>query len=370
MYFVISAGGTAGHINPALAVADELRQRGHDILFVGTPDHLEARLAVEAGFEFASFEVAGFDKAQPLTLVTSTLKLLKASNAAQALFRERRPDAVLGFGAYVSIPVGRAAAACRVPLVIHEQNSVPGISNVYLARKADVTALTYEQSAQHLKCKNPPVTVGNPVRSGFECCTREAGRALLGIPDDAFVLLVFGGSLGARHINTAVCTLKERLLGVENLHVVHGTGSLDHDAVLQQLNLTSEEGRRWHVFSYIDQMTEVLAASDLVISRAGASSLAEIMTLGIPAVLVPYPYARGDHQTLNASGCVAAGAACLVPDAEVESPVFAQLVMDLIADAAGRQAMHEAAVEHFSGSQARTRLADIMEQQAKRQAVA
>ena len=358
MYFVVSAGGTAGHINPAIAVADELRRRGHRILFAGTPNHIEAKLAVEAGFDFKGFEVAGFDAAKPWTLLSSGSKILKATSQAKALFRADRPDAVLTFGAYVSIPVGRAAAAMGIPLVIHEQNSVPGMANKYLAKKAQVTALTYRESAAHLQCKNEPVVIGNPVRASFETCSRQRGRQLLGIPQDATVVLVFGGSLGAQHLNSAVAAMKESLLALPGVHVVHGTGKADYQATVDKLQLTDEERQRWHLFEYIDQMGDVLAASDLVVSRAGASSLAEIMTLGVPAVLVPYPFARGDHQTLNAAGCVAAGAACLVPDAQVEEPAFAQLVLDLASNPQRRATM-AAACSQFSGSTARAKLADI-----------
>jgi len=365
VYFVVSAGGTAGHINPALAVADELRSRGHEILFVGTPNHIESKLAVEAGFEFVGLSVAGFDKSRPWTLVTSGAKIMKATGQVKKRFSQKRPDAVLTFGAYVSIPVGRAAASMGIPLIVHEQNSVPGMANVFLAKKADVTALTYERSAENLQCKTPPVVIGNPVRASFETCSRDAGREFLGIPQDAQVLLVFGGSLGAKHLNKAVCDMKEQLLGVDNLYVVHSTGALDHESVLEQLALTPEQAQRWKVFSYIDRMGDVLAASDLVVSRAGASSLAEIMTLGVPAVLVPYPYARGDHQTLNAQSCVSVGAAELVADKDVETSAFSGLVMELVLDPARRARMKEAS-KQLSGSDARIRLADMAIESARK----
>ena len=358
MYFVVSAGGTAGHINPAIAVADELRSRGHDILFVGTPDHIEARLAVQAGFDFVGLSVSGFDKARPWTLITSGMKILSATNKAKGWFKKRRPDAVLGFGAYVSIPVGRAAAALGIPLIVHEQNSVPGMANKYLCKKAQVTALTYEEAAKHMEPLTPPVCTGNPVRASFESCSREAGRALFGIPQDALVLFVFGGSLGARHLNEAVAAMKEQLLSLEGLHVIHGTGKRDYDAVVEGLALTQEESARYHVVDYIDAMGDVLAASDLVVSRAGASSLSEIMTLQIPSILVPYPHARGDHQTLNAASCVAAGAARLVPDAQVGTAEFSDVVMELLADSEKRANM-AALCSRFSGTSARTALADL-----------
>ena len=364
MYFVISAGGTAGHINPALAVADELRRRGHDILFVGTPDHIESRLAAQAGFEFESFAVSGFDKAHPLTLLTSGAKLLKATRAARRLFAARRPDAVVTFGAYVSIPVGRAAFEMNIPLVIHEQNSVPGMANAYLAKHATAIALTYPESAEGLDGACDPVVLGNPVRASFEACSRHVARKALGMPDAALVLLVKGGSLGAQHVNTAICAMKDRLLAIEGLHVIQSTGQGDYVRVLGQLALSADEEGRWHVSSYIDSMNEVLAASDLVVSRAGASSLAEIMTVGVPAVLIPYPHARGDHQTINAQSCVTAGAARLVSDADVETTAFSDLLIELLGDEGCRDTMAQAC-KKLSGSDARMRLADLVEQCAR-----
>lgn len=366
MNFVVSAGGTAGHINPALAVADELRQRGHRIHFVGTPDHLEARLAQEAGFEFTGFAVSGFDKARPLTLITSGMKLLRATRAAKRLFKRHEPDAVVTFGAYVSIPVGRAAFEMGIPLIIHEQNSAPGMANVYLARHATKVAVTYPESVPGLEGHEEPEVIGNPVRASFETIDRDEARAGLGIPKGATLLLVMGGSLGAQHVNTALCKMKDRLLAVDDLHVIQSTGELDYERVVEELDLDEEQAERWRVFPYIDSMDEALTASDLVISRAGASSVAEIMTVGVPAIFIPYPFARGDHQTTNAQACVNAGAARLVPDDEVENAEFADLVMELLEDSATRDTMARAC-KSLSGSDARKKLADMVEQCAQKE---
>lgn len=365
MNIIISAGGTAGHVNPALAVADELRQRGHYIHFVGTPNHIEARLAEQAGFDFTGFTVSGFDKAHPLTIVTSGARLLRASHAAKKLFKKHRPDAVVTFGAYVSIPVGRAAFEMGVPLIIHEQNSVPGMANEYLARHASVIAVTYPESVSALGGHEEPVVVGNPVRASFETISKEEAREALGLPQDALVLLVMGGSLGARHVNEALTKMKDRLLSMEGLHVIHSTGELDYERVVEDLGLTDEERERWRVSPYIDSMNEVLSASDLVISRAGASSVAEIMTVGLPAILIPYPYARGDHQTLNAQSIVNAGAARIIADDQVESEAFSDSVIELLEDADTRDTMAQAC-RSLSGSDARKRLADMVEQAAQR----
>ena len=165
-------------------------------------------------------------------------------------------------------------------------------------------------------------------------------------------------------MNTAICAMKDRLLAIEGLHVIQSTGQGDYERVLGQLALSADEEGRWHVSSYIDSMNEVLAASDLVVSRAGASSLAEIMTVGVPAVLIPYPHARGDHQTINAQSCVAAGAARLVSDADVETAAFSDLLIELLGDEGCRDTMAQAC-KKLSGSDARMRLADLVEQCAR-----
>lgn len=296
--------------------------------------------------------------------MTSGARLLKATRAAKRLFDAKRPDAVVTFGAYVSIPVGRAAFEKGIPLIIHEQNSVPGMANAYLAKHATAIALTYAESAKGLDGACEPVVLGNPVRASFGTCTRSEARASLGIPADALVLLVMGGSLGAQHVNKAICDMKERLLAIDGLHVIQSTGEGDYENVLSQLALSDEESARWRVSPYIDSMDEVLAASDLVISRAGASSVAEIATVGVPSVLVPYPHARGDHQTLNAQSCVAVGAARLVADSEVETEAFSDLVIGLLGDGPCRDTMARAC-KKLSGSDARMRLADMVEQCAR-----
>ncbi len=366
MYFVISAGGTAGHINPALAVADELRSRGHRILFVGTSERIESELATDAGFDFRGLSLTGFDRARPWTMLTSIAKILRATGVCKRLFTDDRPDAVVGFGAYVSIPVCRAAFSMDIPVIVHEQNSIPGMANTYLCRHADVTALTYEESKEHLKPKHPAIVVGNPVRAQFETASRDAGRNAYHIPDSATLLCVCGGSLGARHLNQAMAAMKDTLLSIDDLYIIHSAGSRDGEALRETLSLSEEEAKRWQVFDYISDMDDVLAASDLVVSRSGASSLAEIMTVGVPAILVPYPYARSDHQTINARAVVDAGAAELVPDDEVEGEGFAALVVELIRDPERRATMHSAC-ERFSGSNARNALTDIIISTAKDQ---
>ena len=257
------------------------------------------------------------------------------------------------------IPVARAAEKTGVPVVLHEQNSVAGMANKYLARRADAVCVTYECSAESLGAAAPVTVTGNPVRRSVIEADRAAGRALFDLAEDDFMLLVFGGSLGARHINEAVVALKDELLARPNLHIVHITGPKELDAVTEALALTDDEARRWHLLGYQDRMGETLAAADAIVSRAGATSLAEISALAIPALLVPYPFATADHQTTNARAWVESGAAFMMPDDELGSDEFKAKLFALIDDASAREGMVAAARAQKTG-EAAAALADVV----------
>lgn len=365
MKFVLTGGGTAGHINPALALAEVLAKRNHEVYFAGTPQGVEARLVGQTDIPFMGFEAAGFDRERPHTLLTSSLKILRSQAKARSWMKELSPDVVVGFGGYVSIPVGMAAEKLGIPLVVHEQNSVMGMANKYLGKKAAAVALTYEVAGKDIAEKSKLVLTGNPVRSSVFSATREQGREMLGIDQDATLLLVFGGSLGARHINSAVSALKDRLLAVEGLHVVHISGPKEYETTLENLALSPEEERRWTVMPYQDRMAETLHAADCVISRAGATSLAEISALGLPALLVPFPYATEDHQTTNARAYVESGAADMIADAELDSERFADKLLTLVSDPCLRASMSEAAAR-FETQDAASKLADVVVGAARR----
>ena len=361
MLVVLSGGGTAGHINPALALADELRARGCDVRFAGTPQGVEARLVAEAGIPFTPFEAAGFNRNHPLTLPKAVAKIQRSTGRAKAWLAELGADVVVGFGGYVCIPVARAAEQRGIPVVVHEQNSVMGMANKYLAKRAAAVCLTYEHAAGALDegVRSRVTVTGNPVRKSVFDATREDGRARFGVPEDARLLLVTGGSLGARHLNQAVCALKDELLAAGDVHVIHVTGPKELDAVAGQLALTPAEEKRWHLFGYTDRMGEAMAAADAIVSRAGATSLAEISARAIPALLVPFPFATEDHQTTNARAYVEAGCAYMLADADVEGPEFARLVRSLLDDAGVRERM-AAAARAQKTADAAAKLADVV----------
>lgn len=359
MRIVLSGGGTAGHINPALALAETLQAHGHEVFYAGTPQGVEARLVKEANIPFEAFEASGFDRARPLTLPKALLAIQKSTKKARHWFEQIHPDVVVAFGGYVCIPVSRAAEALGIPLVVHEQNSIMGMANRYLSKGAAAVALTYEVAGGPVSDKSKIVVTGNPVRGSIFTSTRAEGRELLGIPQDALMLLVFGGSLGARHLNSAVAALKERLLAVPNLYIMHITGPKELDTVTEQLALTDDERDRYLVLGYQNRMGQTMAATDMVVSRAGATSLAEISARRIPAILVPFPYATADHQTTNAQAYVDRGAASMISDAEVESDRFAEMLFELIESEDLREKMREAAAT-FQTEDAAAKLADVV----------
>jgi len=359
MRIVLSGGGTAGHINPALALAEVLLKRGHEIYYAGTPTGVEARLVTEAGLPFTGFEASGFNRNHPASMVKALRLMSKSTKAALKWFDEIKPDVVVAFGGYVCIPVARAAQKRNIPVVVHEQNSIMGMANKYLAKKAAAVCLTYEVAGAPVEDKSKIVLTGNPVRSSVFESTREQGRQMLGIPNDALMLLVFGGSLGARHINQAICAMKDRLLAVDDLYIVHITGPKELDAVEQALALTDAQRERYQVMGYQNRMGETMAATDMVVSRAGATSLAEISARCIPALLVPFPYATADHQTTNAREYVERGAALMMADDQVETPEFTEQVFRLIGDAGLRESMRAAAAT-FETQDAAGKLADVV----------
>ena len=344
MRVLMSGGGTAGHVYPALTVAERLLAEGHDVEFVGAPDGLEARLVPEAGVAFHGVPSRGFDRGHPLTLITSAFTTFTSVFRGLGLLRRFRPAVVLGFGGYTTLPVGLAAVISRTPLVLHEQNSVPGLANRVLSRWAAAVGVTYEGSGKYLRHPERVVVTGNPVRPAVLAADRERGREALGLDRDAPVLLVFGGSRGAQHINDTFVDLAPELMGIPSLQVVHSAGRIEAASVSERIaERLGSEHPRYHVVEYIDAMGDAIAAADAVVSRAGATSIAEITAIGRPAVLVPYPYATDDHQTLNARAVSQAGGAEVVSDSELGTERFRAAVMRLVRDPDRRGRMAAAA---------------------------
>ncbi len=282
---------------------------------------------------FVALSAKGFDRAKPLSLFSSSAVLLKSTMTAIGLVSRQKPDVVVGFGGYVSIPVGLAAAIRGVPLVIHEQNSIPGLANRILARFARTIAVTYEGSTTKFPASGRTVLTGNPVRREILLAARDRARERLGVDRDALLLLVVGGSRGARHINEAMVELYPRLRTIARLRVIHVAGRIEAASVAERIATQRKRTDDFYrVLDYVEDMGSALAAADLVVSRAGATSLAEITALGRAAVLVPYPYATDDHQTVNASYLARSGGAVVVPDSELDGATFGDTILRLLMD--------------------------------------
>lgn len=340
----MTGGGTAGHIYPALALANRLKSDGHEVLFIGTERGLESQLVPEAGFAFKSVRATGFDRSKPWTLISSGLEILISSRRAKELLRNFSTDRVIGFGGYVSIPVGLAAKKLNIPLVIHEQNSVPGLSNKELSKSARLVMASYESSVSYFPAgvQHKIVVTGNPVRSEILESDRQKVRNRLGLKEDDLLLVLFGGSRGARKLNTEfIKRVPNLLLSDKRLHIIQSTGDLLFSETRTQIieqgidacfegELTFGKGQRFHVRPYIPELGAILSAADIAICRAGATTLAELSVLGVPSLLVPYPFASDDHQTKNAEHFVNAGAALMLSDLKVQDNEFMELISKLV----------------------------------------
>jgi UDP-N-acetylmuramate--alanine ligase len=325
---VIAAGGTAGHVVPALAVADELRASGARVVFAGTPGRAEAELVPRAGYEIEYLSVAGLDRRNPLRAGLAALKAAAAVPAAVSMLGRVDADAVLGGGGYVSGPVGLSAVLRRKPLVLAEADSRLGLANRALAPFARRVCLSFPIAGRggerYLVTGRP---VSREVAAAAAPETRAAARARLEIADDEACLLVFGGSLGARTLNEAAF---EAFAGEPSLVVLHVAGRRDYAGLASRLGDLGAPSH-YRLFEYVESLAEPLAASDLVLARAGGSVF-EIAAAGRPAVLVPFPYASAAHQDANARWMAEAGAAVVVPDGELDAGRLGAEVEPLLAD--------------------------------------
>lgn len=364
LYVALAAGGTAGHINPALALAEELVDRGHEVEFFGHKGRLESRLVPEAGFALTELEISGFLRSKPWTVLTAYLQIHTAKRHLIQQFRTgRRPDVAIGFGAYIELPLLLACKALHIPFYIHEQNSYPGLANKLMASSAVGIALAFPAAesyfAKALRTGVSCELIGNPVRTQIITADRTDARAGLGVSDDTCVVVAFGGSLGAQSINDLMIRMKQDFLA-RDVMVVQATGAGDFTRSREALALSEEEEKRWQLLEYVSDMGSVLSAADLVIARSGASTIAELIATKKPAVLVPYPEATEHHQHSNAQFLVQAGAALMVEDEALADEATRAGICDLLDNASKR---HElvAGYEVLSSSPAAQLLADRLE---------
>ncbi len=324
MKVLIAAGGTGGHVNPALAVAGEIKKRYPDaeVVFVGTADRIESKIVPEAGYELKTIEISGFKRgfspAEIKANIKTVIRVLKSTGAVKKIINEFKPDVCVGFGGYVSGPVIRTAANMGIPTAIHEQNAFPGITNKALAEKVDVVMLTSEDAKPRMKCKNEPVITGLPIRGEILEADSRKSRSELGF-DERPVVLVMGGSLGAGEINKAIVdVIASRAVNAEYNYIVStGQNGLWVPDKLKTCGIDLEKSPNIQIRSYINDMARCLSASDVVVCRAGASSLSEIQALGKPSILIPSPNVTENHQYHNAMALVNKNAALIIEEKDL-----------------------------------------------------
>ncbi len=336
---LIAAGGTGGHINPALSVAGYIRSQNPEaeILFVGTADKMEAKLVPQAGYPIKMIDISGFRRDMSLGGIKHNIKtvfrMFKSSSQAKKIIEDFKPELAIGFGGYVSGPVIRMAAKLGVPTAIHEQNAYPGVTNKELAKEVDVVMLTSMAADKYLKPKNPCVLTGLPVRAEFFTADKAQSRLELGI-DSRPLILSSGGSLGAEPINRAIVELIAARAPKGDCHFIHATG---HSGTwvadeLKKRGVDPDKFENVTIREYIDDMSRCMAACDIFINRAGASTLSEIEALGKPSVLIPSPYVAENHQYHNAMTLVEKNAAIVIEEKDLTGEKLTSEINGLLGD--------------------------------------
>ena len=343
MRVLLTGGGTSGHVNPALAIADIIRAREPDseFAYIGTEKGIEKRLVEKEGIRFYPIKIQGISRSlSPSNLRTAYL-IMTAPTAAKKIIKEFHPDVVIGTGGYVCWAPLKAAAAMGIPTVIHESNSIPGLAVRKLEDKVDMILTNFKSCADRMKSSDKVINVGNPIRVSFGETDREAARRKLGIPDSAkFVILSFGGSLGAPSLNSAAIEVMRRF-GVEHEDVMHfhAGGKKYYDNAMQMFaGYSLEKHPRLAVREYIYDMSLHMAAADIVICRAGAMTLTELSMMRKAAILVPSPHVTDNHQYKNAKVLSDAGAAVLIEEGETMADDVVAAVEHLYAE---RELCHE-----------------------------
>ena len=316
---LIMAGGTGGHVFPALAVADRLKDKGISVEWLGTKKGIEARVVVDAGYKIHWLSISGLRGKNTLSLVFAPFKLARACIQALWVMLKVRPSVVLGMGGFASGPGGLMAYLCRRPLMVHEQNAIPGMTNTLLAKMAGTVMESFPGS---FSISKPVQLVGNPVRVDIMKIT-EPEKRLIGRENNLNILVV-GGSLGAAILNNTVPEMMSLLNDGQKIKVWHQTGKNNYQNAVDSYKKFNAEAR---IDAFIENMAEAYEWADIVICRAGAMTVSELAIAGVASVLVPYPFAVDDHQTANAKYLSEEGAAVLLPQNELTAESLKKIVL-------------------------------------------
>ncbi|MCY7855338.1 undecaprenyldiphospho-muramoylpentapeptide beta-N-acetylglucosaminyltransferase [Bacillus sonorensis] len=331
MRIVVSGGGTGGHIYPALAFIKEVKQHHPDVefLYIGTEKGLEKNIVERENIPFKAIEITGFKRKLSFENVKTVMRFLKGVRECKKELKRFKPDAVIGTGGYVCGPVVYAASKLGIPTIIHEQNSLPGLTNKFLSKYVDKVAICFEEAKAHFPAEKVVFT-GNPRAS--EVVSIKGARSLtsFGLQEDKKTVLIFGGSRGAAPINKAVVEM-QRELKTRDYQVLYVTGEVHYDKVIEELKKVGA-AENMSVQPFLHQMPEYLQALDVIVARAGATTIAEITALGIPSVLIPSPYVTANHQEVNAKSLGDRNAAVVLKESELNGERLIQAIDHILQD--------------------------------------
>lgn len=332
---IITGGGTGGHIYPALAVANRLMEKGWDVLYIGSRTGLEGKIIPREGLAYQEVSVAPLPRRLTPRVLGAIFKTTTGIFQAFQLIKEYQPDVVLGTGGFVAGPVVLAATLKGIPTVIHEQNVYPGFTNKLLSYRVDRIALNFADADQFFSSnvREKLVVTGNPIREIILKTSKEEGLKEFGFSVHRKTLLVFGGSQGSMSINRAMLELYKYYENSREIQIIHLTGEKNYQQIMEEIKkrgIALDKNRNYKIMPYLSKMEFAYAVADLIIYRAGATGIAEITARGIPAILVPYPFAAENHQEYNARNLEKHGAAIMISDDQLNGKILINKIEDLI----------------------------------------
>lgn len=361
MRVIMTCGGTGGHINPAIAIANTIKENMPDaeILFVGTKKGQEGKLVPREGYEIEFVKSEGIRRSLSPANIKALIMSQISPFLAKKIIRRFKPDVVIGTGGYACWPMLKAAAMMKIPCAVHESNAIPGMAVKMLQKSVDVIFTNFDRTSEFLTRKEKIIKVGNPLRTAFDNMDKNAARAELGISDKEFFVVSYGGSGGAEYLNQTLTELMSLYLGEEkNIRLIHATGSRDYaESLARYKSLGADKVKNSELVEYIYDMPAKMAAADLVICRAGAMTVSELSMMGKAAIIIPSPNVVDNHQYKNAKVLADAGAAILIEEKDVTAESLWREIKNLLCDPRKRGLL-EKNIKQFAAQDVNKRIFD------------
>lgn len=332
MNVILAGSATGGHIYPAIAIADKIRRKDPqaNILFIGAKKELGSTIVEDNGYRIRYIDIQGFDRKNLIKNVAVVKDLAVSAVQIRKIFRQFKPDMVIGTGGYVSGPVLKEASRKGIRAYLHEQNAIPGLANKMAQNYADKIFIAFKESAEHFKDQSKVIVTGNPIRKGFVTAGAVNYREQLGIGKKELGILIFGGSNGAEKINSTTVELLESIKDQTDIAVFFITGRRQYWDVLESLKEKGvTENRNFHIIEYTEAIHEYFSAADIIIGRSGALTVSEITACGKPSILIPSPNVTGNHQYYNAKPLEDAGAAIIINEKDLTYDSLLNLILTL-----------------------------------------